>query len=78
MTTYIQDPRFYSGECYANHRYRVGVARAEQLRGPYVKCGAPVLSSGRGWAGLGHCVVCDHGEGDAAGALGVVCATENA
>ena len=23
--------RFYSGECYGNHRYCVGVARAEQV-----------------------------------------------
>ncbi|CAE7891246.1 unnamed protein product, partial [Symbiodinium microadriaticum] len=48
---------FYSGECYGNHRYCVGVARAEQVLGPYEKAAAPVLSSGRGFAGPGHCVV---------------------
>ncbi|CAE7566620.1 abn-ts [Symbiodinium natans] len=48
---------FYSGECYANHRYCVGVARAEQVTGPYEKAAAPVLASGRGFAGPGHCVV---------------------
>ncbi|CAJ1375812.1 unnamed protein product [Effrenium voratum] len=56
---------FYSGECYANHRYCVAVARAEQVCGPYVKSGAPVLSSSRGWAGPGHCVVLPAEGGDA-------------
>lgn len=54
---------FYSGECYGNHRYCVAVARAEHVLGPYLKSGAPVLSSGIGWAGPGHCVVLDAGSG---------------
>ncbi|CAK9039792.1 5-alpha-L-arabinanase) [Durusdinium trenchii] len=55
---------FYSGECYGNHRYCVGVARAEQVLCPYTKSGAPILSSGTGWAGPGHCVVLDVGGRD--------------
>eukprot|EP00435_Cladocopium_sp_Y103_P067944 s71_g30.t1 len=42
-------------------------ARLVELRGtvlgPYLKSGAPVLSSGTGWAGPGHCVVLDAGSG---------------
>ncbi|CAE7210496.1 abn-ts [Symbiodinium pilosum] len=58
---------FYSGECYANHRYCVGVARSEQVTGPYEKAAAPILSSGRGFAGPGHCVVVTDLGGDATG-----------
>ena len=37
--------------------------RRWQVLGPYLKSGAPVLSSGIGWAGPGHCVVLDAGSG---------------
>eukprot|EP00927_Polykrikos_kofoidii_P052903 TRINITY_DN4693_c0_g1_i1.p1 TRINITY_DN4693_c0_g1~~TRINITY_DN4693_c0_g1_i1.p1 ORF type:complete len:558 (-),score=43.34 TRINITY_DN4693_c0_g1_i1:60-1538(-) len=55
---------FYSGGCFANANYCVGVARATALVGPYTKCGAPILCSGRGWAGPGHCVVIPTEAGD--------------
>ena len=48
---------FFSGGCYAKANYCVAVARSTSLTGPYQKCGAPVLCSGKGFAGPGHCVV---------------------
>eukprot|EP00434_Breviolum_minutum_P007525 symbB.v1.2.006643.t1/scaffold394.1/size213099/8 len=54
---------FYSGDCYGNYKYCVAVARAENVTGPYIKSGAPILSSGTGWAGPGHCAVLDAGQG---------------
>lgn len=48
---------FYSVGCFAAADYGVAVARSTALTGPYTKCSAPILCSGKGWAGPGHCVV---------------------
>jgi len=56
---------FYSGNCYANERYGVGVARSASIYGPYKKAAAPILqqsapdpsASVRKFAGPGHCSV---------------------
>lgn len=39
------------------------LGKFSQVTGPYIKSGAPILSSGTGWAGPGHCVVLDAGQG---------------
>lgn len=44
---------FYSGNVY-DQRYRVGVARASSIRGPYTKHGAPILGNNARWLGPGH------------------------
>ena len=44
---------FYSGNIY-DERYRVGVARAASVRGPYTKHGAPILGNNARWLGPGH------------------------
>lgn len=44
---------FYSGNVY-DHRYRTGVARSNQLLGPYEKHGPPILANNERWVGPGH------------------------
>ncbi|HSN29535.1 MAG TPA: family 43 glycosylhydrolase [Kofleriaceae bacterium] len=44
---------FYSGNVF-DERYRVGVARAASVRGPYTKHGAPILGNNAKWLGPGH------------------------
>ncbi len=44
---------FYSGNVY-NHQYRTGVARSNDLFGPYVKHGDPILTNNDSWVGPGH------------------------
>jgi GH43 family beta-xylosidase len=44
---------FYSGN-YINQNYRVGVARASTVTGPYTKHGAPILGNNTTWVGPGH------------------------
>lgn len=45
---------FYSGGAYCNATYAVGVARSRHPLGPFVKRGAPILTSGHHWVGPGH------------------------
>lgn len=52
---------FYSGNNY-NYRYRTGVARADNILGPYEKKGDPILVNNDAWVGPGHgSVVTAHG-----------------
>lgn len=44
---------FYSGNFF-NEKYRVGVARAASVAGPYTKKGAPILGNNAKWVGPGH------------------------
>lgn len=44
---------FYSGNA-IDARYRVGVARASNLTGPYTKLGHPILGNNKTWVGPGH------------------------
>jgi arabinan endo-1,5-alpha-L-arabinosidase len=44
---------FYSGNVY-DHRYRTGVARAQNVLGPYTKHGDPILTNNDDWVGPGH------------------------
>jgi len=44
---------FYSGNA-TDARYRVGVARATQVTGPYTKLGSPILRNSGTWVGPGH------------------------
>jgi beta-xylosidase len=55
---------FYSGNNYYDSTYAVGVARALNPLGPYVKLGAPILASNAAWVGPGHCSVVDTPAGD--------------
>jgi len=49
---------FYSGNGYATPAYALGVARSENLFGPYVKYyGNPIVHSNTDWSGPGHCSV---------------------
>jgi beta-xylosidase len=45
---------FYSGNCYDNDTYGVGVARSTSPLGPFVKHDGPILSSGSEYVGPGH------------------------
>lgn len=45
---------FYSGNAYDRTSYAVGVARATNPMGPYVKFGDPILTTNARWAGPGH------------------------
>jgi GH43 family beta-xylosidase len=53
---------FYSGNVY-NYQYRTGVARADDLFGPYVKHGEPILTNNDAWVGPGHGSVVRAGTG---------------
>jgi arabinan endo-1,5-alpha-L-arabinosidase len=55
---------FYSGNSYATTAYAIGVASAPSPLGPFTKAGAPILVTGGGWAGPGHCSVLDTPAGD--------------
>lgn len=48
---------FYSGFCYCDSTYSVGVARSRNPLGPYEKKGDPILKSNSVWVGPGHCSV---------------------
>ena len=45
---------FYSGNCYCNEHYAVGVARSKSPTGPFEKKGDPILHTGDLFAGPGH------------------------
>ena len=45
---------FYSGNCYCNEHYAVGVARSKSPTGPFEKKGDPILKTGDLFAGPGH------------------------
>lgn len=47
---------FYSGN-FINERYRVGVARASSVTGPYEKLGTPILGNNKTWVGPGHIAI---------------------
>ncbi|HSC88302.1 MAG TPA: family 43 glycosylhydrolase [Polyangiaceae bacterium] len=44
---------FYSGNVY-DQRYRTGVARSNDVAGPYEKFGNPILANNATWVGPGH------------------------
>jgi beta-xylosidase len=48
---------FYSGHCYCDSTYSVGVARSKNPLGPYEKKGDPIRTSDSLWIGPGHCSV---------------------
>ena len=48
---------FYSGHCYCDNTYAVGVARSKDPLGPYEKKGDPIMKTNGAWAGPGHCSV---------------------
>jgi arabinan endo-1,5-alpha-L-arabinosidase len=54
---------FYSGN-YIDARYRVGVARATSVKGPYVKHEGPILGNNATWVGPGHGAVTQAGGAD--------------
>jgi len=48
---------FYSGHGFCDASYAVGVARSKNPLGPYEKKEDPILKTGPGWSGPGHCSV---------------------
>ena len=48
---------FYAGNDFGTPAYGIGVANADDIRGPYVKQGPPLLKSTRSWWGPGHASV---------------------
>ena len=48
---------FYAGNDFATPHYGIGVAAADQVLGPYVKQGEPLLRSTTEWAAPGHASV---------------------
>ena len=54
---------FYSGN-YIDEDYRVGVARASSLKGPYTKHSGPILGNNVTWVGPGHGAVTHAGDHD--------------
>ena len=48
---------FFSGGCYDDATYAVGVARSKSLLGPYTKQPNPILHSSNQFTGPGHCSV---------------------
>ena len=54
---------FYSGN-YIDENYRVGVARASSVKGPYSKHSGPILGNNGTWVGPGHGAVTHAGDND--------------
>jgi GH43 family beta-xylosidase len=54
---------FYSGN-YIDESYRVGVARASSVKGPYTKHSGPILGNNGSWVGPGHGAVTHAGDSD--------------
>jgi GH43 family beta-xylosidase len=54
---------FYSGN-YIDENYRVGVARASAVKGPYSKHSGPILGNNATWVGPGHGAVTHAGDSD--------------
>jgi beta-xylosidase len=48
---------YYSGNCYANASYAVGVARSTSPLGPFTKAPAPILHSNAQFSGPGHMAI---------------------
>jgi len=55
---------FYSVNAFYDERYAVGVARSKSPLRPYVKLGAPILTTRGAWAGPGHGSVVQGPRGD--------------
>ncbi len=55
---------FYSGNCFSNAQYSIGVAAADSLLGPYRKMDEPLLRSTADWSGPGHPSVADGLDGE--------------